>query len=48
MKMKRCRIDLSQDDMPRSWYNILPDLPEKLPGYINAETVEEIKGLPPI
>ncbi|MGC8618900.1 MAG: TrpB-like pyridoxal phosphate-dependent enzyme [Thermoplasmata archaeon] len=25
------RIDLSQDEMPDFWYNILPDLPEELP-----------------
>ncbi len=25
------RTDLKQDDMPKTWYNILPDLPEDLP-----------------
>ena len=29
--MKWSRVDLSIDEMPRSWYNIAPDLPEPLP-----------------
>lgn len=29
--MRSLRIDLPQDDLPKHWYNILPDLPEPLP-----------------
>lgn len=25
------RFDLQSDDLPKYWYNILPDLPEQLP-----------------
>jgi len=32
--------------MPRKWYNILPDLPEPLPPYREADGGREIKGLP--
>ncbi len=41
---------LDENDIPRKWYNILPDLPEKLPMPINPMTGEEIreKDLEPI
>jgi tryptophan synthase beta chain len=42
----RKRIDLPQHDIPRNWYNILPDLPVPLPGYKEADTQKEIKYLP--
>jgi tryptophan synthase beta chain len=42
------RIDLTQDDIPRKWYNILPDLPDPLPPYIDVETKKEIRHLPDI
>ena len=29
--MNEIKIDLPVDDLPRSWYNILPDLPQPLP-----------------
>lgn len=29
--MNQAKIDLSVDDLPKSWYNILPDLPQPLP-----------------
>lgn len=44
--MSRERIDLSQDDIPRAWYNILPDLPESLPSYKDVESGKEIRRLP--
>ena len=28
--MKRQRVDLQIDDIPKEWYNILPDLPKPL------------------
>lgn len=36
------RIDLPQDDMPNYWYNILPDLPEKLspPKDVSGKSIE--------
>jgi len=40
------RIDLPQDDIPRKWYNIIPDLPEPLPAYKDAISGREIKRLP--
>ena len=40
------RIDLSQDDLPRTWYNILPDLPESLPPHKDVESGKEIRRLP--
>ncbi len=32
------KIRLPEDEMPRQWYNILPDLPEPLPPPINPST----------
>jgi predicted alternative tryptophan synthase beta-subunit len=29
--MKETKITLDPDDMPKKWYNILPDLPKPLP-----------------
>ncbi len=34
---------LSVDEMPKKWYNILPDLPEPLPPPLNPATKEPIK-----
>ncbi|MCK4455799.1 MAG: TrpB-like pyridoxal phosphate-dependent enzyme [Thermoplasmata archaeon] len=31
MSSKRSGVSLTEDEMPRKWYNILPDLPEELP-----------------
>jgi len=44
--LRRERIDLSLEDMPRSWYNILPDLPEPLPGYKDPKNEKEVRKLP--
>lgn len=38
----RVRFDLSPSEIPRSWYNILPDLPEKVPPPIDPRTKEPI------
>jgi len=40
--MDEVKILLDQDEMPKKWYNILPDLPEPLPPVINPETKEPI------
>ncbi|MHA2407254.1 MAG: TrpB-like pyridoxal phosphate-dependent enzyme [Candidatus Ranarchaeia archaeon] len=37
---KSNRIELSQADIPRKWYNIQPDLPEPLPPPIDGSTGE--------
>ncbi len=40
--MKEVKVLLEQDEMPKRWYNILPDLPEPLPPIINPDTKEPI------
>ncbi len=40
--MKTIRTMLSQEEMPKKWYNILPDLPEPLPPPLNPATKEPI------
>jgi len=43
MKMKNNkRIDLNEDELPKYWYNILPDLPKPLPPPLNPATNEPI------
>lgn len=44
--MRHERIDLRKDEIPRKWYNILPDLPERFPSYRDDETGNEIRWLP--
>jgi len=36
--MTKIKIDLPVDDLPKSWYNILPDLPQPLPPPKDPET----------
>jgi len=38
-----CRIDLSEEELPRYFYNILPDLPEPLSKPLNPANGEPIK-----
>ena len=40
--MRANRIILSPEEIPNKWYNILPDLPEKVPPPLNPETKEVI------
>ena len=40
--MKEHRIDLSQNDMPKRWYNIQPDLPAPLMPPINPKTKQPL------
>lgn len=48
-KMQRRQITLSTDELPKRWYNILPDLPEPLPPPKDPETGESrLKALPEI
>ncbi len=35
---KTLRVDLSVDDIPKYWYNILPDLPEPCPPPLDSKT----------
>jgi tryptophan synthase beta chain len=46
VKLNRNRVDLSVDDLPNKWYNILPDLPSPLPTYKSTQTGETMRGLP--
>ena len=39
----RIKILLDEDDVPKQWYNILPDLPKPLPPPINPVTREPVK-----
>lgn len=41
--MGNTRIELPQENVPKLWYNILPDLPKPLPPPIDPETREPIK-----
>lgn len=45
--MKIDRIDLPQEEIPKKWYNILPNLPEPLPAYKEIKSGKELKELPP-
>jgi tryptophan synthase beta chain len=40
--MDEVKVLLDQEEMPKKWYNILPDLPEPLPPVINPGTKEPI------
>jgi tryptophan synthase beta chain len=48
--MEEVKVLLGQDEMPKRWYNILPDLPEPLPPPLNPATNEPIgpEALAPI
>jgi tryptophan synthase beta chain len=41
--MVKTKILLDEEDIPKNWYNILPDLPKPLPLPINPATREPIK-----
>jgi len=43
MMMNRSKIYLSEEDLPKYWYNIIPNLPEKLPSPIDSETKNPVK-----
>jgi tryptophan synthase beta chain len=40
--MEEVKVLLDQEEMPKRWYNILPDLPEQLPPPLNPATNEPI------
>jgi tryptophan synthase beta chain len=42
IQVKPVRTDLTPDEMPRKWYNILPDLPEPLAPPLNPATKKPI------
>ena len=47
--MKHVEINLLPEEIPRKWYNIIPDLPEKLPPPKDPEEGESrVKLLPKI
>ncbi len=41
------KILLREEDMPKQWYNITPDLPHPLPPFIDAETKQPGAGIVP-
>ena len=41
------KILLSEDDLPKQWYNITPDLPKPLPPFIDVETKAPGAGIVP-
>lgn len=46
--MSQETITLDPDEMPRKWYNIIPDLPYSLPPYKLADNGREVRYLPKI
>ena len=36
------RFLLNEEEMPKQWYNIVPDLPNPLPPQLNPQTMEPI------
>jgi len=45
--MKRNVVNLSIDDIPQEWYNIVPDLPEPLPPAKDPETGPSLRAILP-
>jgi tryptophan synthase beta chain len=41
------KILLNENDIPKQWYNIVPDLPKPLPPFIDAETKQPGVGIVP-
>ena len=41
------KILLNEDDIPKQWYNITPDLPKPLPPFIDPATKEPGVGIVP-
>ena len=39
---KRTKFILDEKEMPTSWYNILPDLPEPLPAVLHPVTGKSV------
>jgi tryptophan synthase beta chain len=44
--MRQDRIDLVEEQIPKEWYNILPDLPDQIPPYKDIKTGKEMRRLP--
>lgn len=45
MKAIRCVIHLPPEELPKQWYNILPDLPEPLPPPQGEAQLQSLPGL---
>lgn len=45
--MTQIKVSLAEDEIPKQWYNILPDLPAPLPPMLHPETREPVE-LPPV
>ena len=39
---KQYKYLLNENDIPKQWYNIVPDLPNPLPPQLNPQTMEPI------
>lgn len=48
MLMVSKKILLDEEEIPKQWYNILPDLPKPLPPMIHPQTREPVKLPPPL
>jgi tryptophan synthase beta chain len=46
-KMPNRKILLKEDEIPKQWYNIVPDLPRPLPPFIDAATKQPGVGIVP-
>lgn len=46
--MTQTKILLTEEEIPKKWYNILPDLPAPLPPMIHPETREPVELPPPL
>jgi tryptophan synthase beta chain len=47
IKMTNRKILLGEDEIPKQWYNIVPDLPKPLPPFIDVETRAPGAGIVP-
>ncbi len=46
--MEQVKFTLSEQEMPTSWYNVIPDLPEPLPPILHPGTKEPTQLPPPL
>ena len=44
--MRQDNVDLSPEDIPKKWYNIIPDLPAPIPPYKDYECETDLRQLP--
>ena len=44
--VRQDNVDLSPEDIPKKWYNIIPDLPVPIPLYKDYECETDLRQLP--